>query len=104
MNQGKLIIQIDTDLKDIVPEFMAIRTKDVTLLKSYIVNQDFDHIIKVGHRIKGSSASYGFLEMSEIGRQLEYAGKIKDLNLIKKYVESLENYLLSVEITYSSAA
>jgi len=104
MDKSKLIIQIDTDLKDIIPEFMMVRAQDVNLLKSYVITQDFDQIIKLGHRMKGSSASYGFIAMSEIGRQLEHAGKIKDINLIKKNIESLENYLLRIEIIFSPAA
>lgn len=50
------------------------------------------------HAVKGSSASIGGLEVSELFRQLEFAGKDNDLDFIQGHLEpAIEKYRLLLE-------
>ncbi len=49
-------------------------------LKAALESADFTTVSNLGHKMKGSSASYGFKEASELSRQLEDAAKQKKLS------------------------
>ena len=97
---GKQIIEIQSFLKEIVPGFIESRTKDLPQLESALFNKDHQTIQSIGHKMKGSSGSYGFKALSEIGKNLEDAGESKDFTAAKNAISKMKEYLISREIKY----
>ena len=96
----KTVIQIDEEIKEIIPNFLEGREKDINLFKSAIDASDFDQLESIGHKLKGNAGSYGFHKMSEYGAGIEIAAKNKELDKIKAFVEEFETHFESIEIEY----
>ena len=94
------VVQICSDIEEIVPGFIEGRNKDVTLLKEHIGSGNIEEIQTIGHKMKGNAGSYGFDEMGVIGAKIEEAAKQNDLDTIKEQTQELENYLSEIEIEY----
>jgi HPt (histidine-containing phosphotransfer) domain-containing protein len=94
-------VEVDEDLKDIIPNFMANREKDVVAFQEFIVNKDLEGIRKLAHKVAGSSGGYGFIELGEIAKQIEItADESGDLETIETLIISFIDYLSNVEIVY----
>lgn len=98
----RLTVSIDPDLQDIVPIFLANREKDIQTLRASLVNQDFEKIRILGHRMKGDGGGYGFQAISEIGGAMESAAGRHDRPAIERLTGQLEEFLARVEIVYRS--
>lgn len=97
-DKEKIIVKVDPDIADLIPGFLQNREKDIRDMESCFMTQNFEHIERLGHSMKGSGAGYGFDGISEIGKFIEMAAKEKDIEKIKKGIEDLRDYLDRVEI------
>ncbi|WXR60773.1 Hpt domain-containing protein [Peptostreptococcaceae bacterium AGR-M142] len=93
-------IYIDLELKDIVPIFFETREEELVLLEKYYNEKDSLKISDLAHKIKGSGTSFGFSDLNTIGNKLEKAAKKEDFDMIKMYIDELENYINNLEIYY----
>ncbi len=59
-------------------EYLVHRRSDVEAINVGILGNDFELVCRLGHRMKGTGAAYGFPEISQIGRALECAGAARD--------------------------
>ena len=96
----KTVIQIDEEIKEIIPNFLEGREKDINLFKAAIDSEDFDQLESIGHKLKGNAGSYGFDKMSEYGAAIEIAAKNKELEKIKSIVQEFEDHFQSIEIEF----
>lgn len=87
-------VMIDADIEDLVIRFLEKRREDCDLLKSLYEAKDIESLKSVGHRISGTSASYGFEAIAVVARGIETAAEGNNLEAIKvlidKYVEIVE--------------
>lgn len=61
----------DPVLADLMPEFIAQWTKDLTVTWAEIKDRgDMEEFRRFGHTIKGSFLQFGFRELSPIGREI----------------------------------
>jgi HPt (histidine-containing phosphotransfer) domain-containing protein len=97
-DKEKIIVRVDPDIADLIPGFLQNREKDIRDMESCLTTQNFEHIERLGHSMKGSGAGYGFDGISEIGRLIELAAKERNLENIRKGIEDLKDYLGRVEI------
>jgi signal transduction histidine kinase len=97
---GKIVVHADPEIADLIPKFLENRQKDIDSIRAALEKMDFDTIRVLGHSMKGAGGGYGFPGVTEIGRHLEDAAKIKDTEVILKGIEDLTNYLNSVEVVY----
>lgn len=67
----KKIVEVPSELEELIPGFLANRKNDLDELKKFIQNNDFEAIAKIAHKIKGSAGGYGFDEMTEIAGAME---------------------------------
>ncbi|MFZ8933170.1 MAG: Hpt domain-containing protein [Bacteriovoracaceae bacterium] len=95
-----IIYKIDSDLKDIIPNFMSGRQKDIGLLESAIKESDFAEIQSIGHKLKGNAGSYGFDGLGKIGAEIEKNAKESNLDAIKKLFEDYKEHLGQIEIQF----
>lgn len=94
-------VEISIELKDLIPIFLEETKKNIELLKESILNNDLEKIKFYSHRIKGSSGSYGFVQLSLISKQIEDIVKSNyDNQKISNLFKSLEDYFNNLEIIY----
>ncbi|MFQ5676666.1 MAG: PAS domain S-box protein, partial [bacterium] len=60
-------------------------------------DDNFDEISIIGHSMKGSGASYGFPEVSDLGRKIEDTARRKNIALLKKLVVRFDSLLRKYE-------
>jgi HPt (histidine-containing phosphotransfer) domain-containing protein len=97
---GKILVHVDKDLQDLIPEFLEGRRADVDSIGSAVGARDYETVRVLGHSMKGCGGGYGFEEITEIGAGLEQAAKAKDEAAIFAGLEKLADYLARVEVVY----
>ncbi|MCX7716419.1 MAG: Hpt domain-containing protein [Endomicrobia bacterium] len=68
---SKIIVYVDPEIKEFIPEFLENRKKDIKDMLSLLTKNDFENIRVIGHKMKGSGKLYGFYEISQTGQHLE---------------------------------
>lgn len=74
----------------LLPKFVGHRERDVGTLREAIARLDFDVISTLAHNMRGNGVSYGFPEISEIGRRLGKAASTEDVPSVVEEVTRLE--------------
>jgi len=96
----KIRIRVDPDLKDLIPDYLENRGKDLLVYQQALEEDDFDSICVLGHSMKGSGGGYGFNELSNIGRAFEKAAKNRDKESIHQSINDLADFLKNLEVVY----
>lgn len=96
----KILVRIDKDLEDLVPEFLDNRRADVDAIGNANAAQDFETVRVLGHSMKGSGGGFGFDDITVIGAALEQAARAKNPAAIGAGLEKLADYLARVEVIY----
>jgi HPt (histidine-containing phosphotransfer) domain-containing protein len=95
----KIYVRIDQEIKDIVPDYLANRQKDVLNIRKLLNECDFENIRTIGHKMRGSGKLYGFEQITNLGEVIEKGAGEKNSTEIQAGLSELENYLKRVEIT-----
>jgi histidine phosphotransfer protein HptB len=98
--EARIHVRITRDLEDIVPIFLANRSKDLRILREALDTQDFMTIQTLGHRMKGDGGGYGFDRITQIGTVMELAAKREDRPAVEQHLAELEDFLKRVEVVY----
>ncbi|GMT42980.1 MAG: hypothetical protein IEMM0002_1391 [bacterium] len=98
--EEKIIVSVDSDLEDLIPDFLENRRTDIKSMRRALSEGDFDKIRITGHSMKGSGGGYGFDEITEIGKYLEDAANERNAEEIIRRVDELVSYLDRVEVVY----
>ncbi len=96
----RITVTIDRDLEEIVPTFLANRTRDLETLRTSVSVQDYETIRVLGHRLKGDGGGYGFPALSEMGGAMELAAGRHDQPAIERIIAQLQDYLARVTVVY----
>ena len=99
---GRIIIHVDRELKELVPGFLEHRRQDIPVLQSALAGGDFATIQRLAHVMKGSGGGYGFDLISEIGASMEQAAIHKDGETLRENLMDIIDYLERVEVIYGS--
>jgi HPt (histidine-containing phosphotransfer) domain-containing protein len=101
MDENKeIIVYIDADLEDLIPEYIENREKDIINIRELLKDEDIKTIERIGHSMKGSGGGYGFERISEIGKGIENACRDLNKNEIINFNNQLELYLKSIKIVF----
>ena len=98
----KIIVDVDVDLADLVPNFLANRQKDLKLIMTALENADDAALRIIGHNMKGVGGGYGFGEITEFGKHLEVAARDRNHEAVRDLLQQYEHYLANIEIRYVS--
>jgi CheY-like chemotaxis protein len=90
----------DPDVAPLVPEFLANRRAEVSMLRAALAEQAYPRIRSAAHRLKGNGQAYGFAALSRLGHQLEAAARREDAGTIGHLIDELDSYLQRVNIEY----
>ncbi|VAX19244.1 hypothetical protein MNBD_NITROSPINAE03-268, partial [hydrothermal vent metagenome] len=96
----KIIVHVDPDLEDIVPDFLLHLAEDLQLILEALDKNDFETTRVLGHSMKGSGGGYGFDAVTEMGKDIENAAGAGDAKTIRNKVSEIKNYLQRVEIIF----
>jgi HPt (histidine-containing phosphotransfer) domain-containing protein len=64
--------------QNLLQRYVSRRSDDVNDCLSFIENKNFEQLEKLGHQFKGSALTFGFQDLSSIGRELESAAQERD--------------------------
>ena len=96
----KIQVHIDSDLQDLIPEYLENREKDLLVYRQALETDNFDTIAVLGHSMKGSGGGYGFNDLSSIGRAIEKAAKNRDTESVRQSIIDLTDFLKNLEVVY----
>lgn len=99
MNQAYKV-KIDADLEEIMPRYLEIRRKELKKLEEALESGDSETVRMLGHRLKGTGASYGLDELTEIGTTIEDIAKEGSIKGIQHQAERLRHILENLQIEY----
>lgn len=97
---GKIIVHVDSDLEDLIPEFLENRRDDIKEILKYLATAEYEKIQFIAHTMKGSGGGYGFDEITNIGMRIENASKQKNREKIIEELQNLSEYLDNIEVVY----
>jgi HPt (histidine-containing phosphotransfer) domain-containing protein len=100
MSDQSIIVKVAKDLEDLIPTFFANRAKELESLRAALGGGDFEQLRQLGHRMKGVGNSYGFEQVSVIGKQIEDSAKAGDRAAIETRLAEYADYLGRVKVEY----
>lgn len=77
-------------LNKLMPTFLKSRREDIERLRKALDQFDFETVGQLGHKMKGSSASYGFPDATNLSHDLEIAARKSDLEACTRIAADLE--------------
>ena len=89
--------RIDDELRRRRPAFLANRRKDLTLMQTALIQEDYETIRTTGHRMRGLAGSFGFADIGALGQRLEQAARSKDHQAIRRELDGLATILAGVD-------
>ncbi|MCH7678545.1 Hpt domain-containing protein [candidate division KSB1 bacterium] len=96
----KVIVYVDSDLEELVPEFIENRYEDIEKINAWLDSNEMGEIQRLGHSMKGSGGGYGFHELTNLGGELEQAAMRGDKGEIDDLNKKLAQYLKVVKVVY----
>lgn len=93
-------VVVDVELKEIMPRYLEIRREELEALEKCLIDNDIEKARMLGHKLKGTGASYGFEELTNIGASIEDIAKAGSLKGIKAQAERLRFILDNLQIEY----
>ena len=100
MSDQPIPVTVAKDLEDLIPTFMKNRHKELETLRAALAAGDMAQLRQLGHRMKGVGISYGFDQVSVLGKQVEDDAKTRDLKSLEASIAEYTDYLARVKIVY----
>ena len=93
-------VRVDPEIASLTPRFLEAVREGLLEIRRASADKNMEIAIRRAHQIAGTGGSYGFHEISELGRKLETAAKAGDSVGLAQFLTQLETYLATVEIVY----
>jgi HPt (histidine-containing phosphotransfer) domain-containing protein len=100
MEKKSYLVTVAKDLEDLIPVFMSNRKKELDTLRVALAAADFEQLRQLGHRMKGVGNSYGFAQVSELGKHVEDGARSGDRSLLESAIAQYSDFLSKVQIAY----
>ena len=96
----KITIEVDADLADLVPNFLANRQKDLVQITTALEKNDMEALRIIGHNMKGVGGGYGFNGITEFGKNIEALAKVSNVVDIHSQLQQYRYYLDNLDVRY----
>ena len=80
--------------------YMEIRRRELDELEAAIADRDSESVRLLGHKLKGTGASFGFDHLTEWGALIELAGRDEDLDQAATVTEEVRHFIENVDIVF----
>lgn len=94
-------IQALEDMEDLLPPFLARRWAEVDELRAAADAGDWDLIRRVAHRIRGSGGAYGFMELTDLAKELGAAAQAPSPSETSAVLDRLQSFLADLRVSFS---
>ena len=78
---------------DIMTKYIQRRKQDLEVCLASFERHQYEEIEKVGHQLKGNGTTFGHPELSTIGKKLEEAAKVQDLETLESTLKEFSNWV-----------
>lgn len=95
------IVSIDSDLKPLMPLFLAGRKKDIVDIREALARHDFHTIGRIAHGMKGAGSLYGFKRVATLASSIGEAAKAGSATSIETDLALLATYLDYVQLVFA---
>ncbi len=96
--RAEIVVTVDPDIGDLIPGFLARKRADAGNLIAALERGDHEAVRRVGHKLKGEGASFGFVPVTEFGAALERSAAARDLSGARQAALALKDYLERVRV------
>ncbi|MBI5240105.1 MAG: Flp pilus assembly complex ATPase component TadA [Elusimicrobia bacterium] len=83
----------DPEWADLIPGLVAALRRDLASMKEALASRESSRLADFGHRLAGTGASYGFPELSRLGRALEAGAGGGDAAVLETLLRELSDCL-----------
>jgi len=91
---------VDSMLEPVMDRYFEIRYDELEQMEQALVEGDAETIALLGHRLKGSGTSYGFVRLTELGTIIEKAGREAKLDDAREPLAEVRSYLDAVDVVF----
>jgi HPt (histidine-containing phosphotransfer) domain-containing protein len=95
-------VRVSEDLADLIPLFLAKRREDAAAWAAALARKDAEALGAIGHRLKGTCPSFGFMTLGEMGRELEGLAQAGALDRATALLDDFRRYVASVQIVVTA--
>jgi HPt (histidine-containing phosphotransfer) domain-containing protein len=81
--------QLPAIIRGLVPGYLRSRNEELNRMAGWIAARDFTELRRVGHNLKGSGASFGLPQITEIGRRMEISATNQNLQELEMQLAGL---------------
>ena len=94
------VVRVDVEIADLIPKFLLQMQEASRSMGESASNDNLTAVLGIAHQIIGVGGSYGFHEITHIGRELEESVKKADRAAVSRLIGELDTYLQRVEVVY----
>jgi HPt (histidine-containing phosphotransfer) domain-containing protein len=98
---GRIKVPVEAGMEDLVPSYLDKRRAEIAKYRQALIEEDFETIRMLGHKLKGTGAGYGFEELTSLGGQIEKAATSRDAARVRMGVDALASYVENVELEFT---
>lgn len=80
---------VPQELLSHIPGYITRREEEIVEMKAALVKKDFDVIHKIGHKLKGNGAGFGFPRLSLLGSEIMDACSESSLDRVKTLIDNV---------------
>lgn len=83
---------------ELLQRYLDRKHGDLEKLERAILMKDFAQVHRIGHNLAGSGAAYGFIRITNLGKQIEVAAQHRSPARLTSLVTELKRFLDTVII------
>jgi signal transduction histidine kinase/FixJ family two-component response regulator len=95
-----IAVNIDWRVRNLAARFLASCGRDLARLRAALEGGDLNAARAIGHTLHGTGGSYGFEEITRLGREIEQGSIRGDAAVVTTLAAQLEDYLERVRPVY----
>ncbi len=83
----------DPEFIELIKQYIEYVRTSIPEIREKLHDGEYYDVMKFGHNIKGSGGGYGFMDLSDMGKDLEIAAKDENSSDCEQYLDQIENFI-----------